>query len=168
NIGDLGVVHWITMGIYFGSSGKPVSPSVKSTLVPSETKDSALSPSPETESAPLVRHDKARRKSVKSIATPSATPMEPGFPIEAQVINHTVNLSWDPQTLMDSPAAGYNVYGGLVPGAGFQKMTDKPVTLVHWSGEIGLRGITYYFMVKVVGTDGQETKSSEIKAVEIP
>ncbi len=157
NIGDLGVVHWITMGIFFGSPEKSVLSPVKSIPVPVET---AV--------VPLVRHDKNHPKPVKTVPALDTVPTEAGFPIEAQVINDTVNLSWEPQTLMDSPAGGYNVYGSLVPGAGFKKMTDKPVTLVHWSGEIGLRGITYYFKVKTVGADGQETKSSEVKGVEIP
>ena len=150
NIGDLGLVHWLTMGIYFGSPGRAADLPVKA------------------ESAPVVRQMEDHSKPVKAVPASNAAPAEARFPINAQVINNTVYLSWDAQILNDSPASGYNVYGSLFQGAGFKKMTDSPVTPVHWSGEIGLRGITYYFKVRMVGADGQETKSSEIKDVEIP
>jgi hypothetical protein len=167
-MGDLGVVQWITLGIFFGSPGNPVQRQVTSTATPTKTNVSAPSPPLKTESVPPGQQAKGSPKPVKSISTLNPIPTETGFPIYAQVAGNTVNLSWDPQTLTGTPIGGYNVYGSLVPGAGFQKMTDKPVALVHWSGEIGLRGITYYFKVKLVGADGQETKSSETKGVEIP
>ena len=79
-----------------------------------------------------------------------------------------VKLNWDPQSYSTGMAVGYNVYESLVPGAGFKKVTDEPITNTYWSEQVGLHGITYYYRVKAVGPNGEETLVSEIRPVEVP
>ena len=159
---------------------------------PPQTKPSAEeADEPEEEAAP---EEKAAQKHLPKMAAPfhkslnvfqkalaaaptvkaPESPLAPtpvgggGFPLLAIAVNDSVELSWNPPQDQGTPAAGYNVYVSMVPGAEFRKLTAKPVPETHWSVEMGLHGMTYYFKVKTVGADGKETHDSQVRDIQMP
>jgi hypothetical protein len=183
-MGDLGLVQWISLGLVFGPPEKfaakpaPESPSETAALdhEPPSAYQAAKAALPQgtipTLARPYRKSFDIFQKALATVPTGSkATPLPPsfkgirGFPVSVSVTNNSVEIDWSPQELGNSPAAGYNVYVSIVPGANFRKLNDKPVRETHWSSEVGLHGMTYYFLIKAVGPDGVEMKSSMLKDV---
>lgn len=157
SLGDLGFVHWISLDVQFGGT-----PPLKKIPVTNP----GIVPTPVTKRPVPVRTPRPRVPT--PVPTPSPVVEKGDFPLLSTVSKNTVELSWVKQTLSGGEVPRYDVYLSMVPGAQFKKVTDKPLTDPHWSEEMGLRGMTYYFKVKVLDKDGKEAKVSEMKGVFIP
>jgi len=172
--GDLGLVHWIALGL----SWEPAKPTPTPTPLQPVTVVSPPLPTPTPKIIYIVKVIKTR---VTPLPTPKVTPKvaaadvpvkpaeTPGFPLRGSVtLNNTVHLAWDAQATVTGPSLGYNVYVSMVEGAGFKKVTDKPITQTQWSEQAGLHGIVFYYQVKAVDSQGVETLSSEIRNINVP
>jgi hypothetical protein len=184
-LGDLGFVQWVSLGFLFAApervalkrppSPKVTSPSTTLTSEPQISKSilpskpvPALSP-PYRKSYDIFQQALAESP-LKSIHTPSAysSTGKSGFPLSTNVAQNSVEIAWPAQASGDAAVQGYNVYVSIVPGADFRKLNEAPIVATRWSGEMGLHGMTYYFLVKAIGPQGTETQSSEIKSVDLP
>jgi hypothetical protein len=185
SLGDLGFVQWISAGFPFGLpeqvAAAPAAPRVtvkpaKQEVLAPETPVGVVPSKPVPALAAPYRKSydifqkalAAAPSKVQSAHTPASFSTVRGFPLVAGVKDGSVDLQWDDQSSPKSPQSLYNVYVSIVPGADFRKLNQDPLTEPRWSGEMGLRGMTYYFRVEVVDTDGTETKGSEIKDVDLP
>lgn len=189
--GDLGLVQWISLGLVFGAPQKVAAKSAHS-ATPNVASNRMTGADPPSEAASEYEKAKAvlpkgtiptlappYRKSFavfqKALATvpvragrlpiPKLYTGIQGFALAATVQENSIELSWIPQRYEGADIEGYNVYVSMVPGAVFKKLNDRPLTATHWTTEVGLHGMTYYFLVKAVGPGGIEVKSSELKDV---
>jgi hypothetical protein len=187
DLADLGLVQWISVALPLGApvpvlAKKPAMPVHKTAARPIPTEE----PTPEEDltastvpSKPVPALAPPYRKSYdifqKALAsTPNKTRHTPvpapfvsvkGFPLVAGVRDGRVDLSWSASS---APGTAYDVYVSIVPGADFRKLNQAPLDRAGWSGEMGLRGMTYYFQVKALGPSGDEKAVSEVKGVDVP
>lgn len=188
DLADLGLVQWISVALPLGApmpslAKKPAAPVHKALAarpVPTEEPTPEEDPTASTvPSKPVPALAPPYRKSYdifqkalaaapsKSRHTPIPAPFAStrGFALTANVQDGQVELSW-PKS--DGPDTAYDVYVSIVPGADFRKLNQAPLTQPRWSGEMGLRGMTYYFRVKAAGASGDARTVSEVKGVDVP
>lgn len=189
SLGDLGLVQWISAELPLDT------PRPLWTRAPAFRKVVSADPTPEPDptaatlpSKPVPALAPPYRKSYDIfqkalVSAPSKSRHTPipasfgsnhGFPLTTSVKEGSVEIAWTPLAAVEaahSPGTvgeTYNVYVSIVPGAEFRKLNGTPLSQPHWEGAMGLRGMTYYFQVRVVGPDGTETASSEVKDVDLP
>jgi hypothetical protein len=110
---------------------------------------------------------------VTRIAVKAASQADPtesasaGVTALAQVGQHAVDLSWNASTLSD--IVGYNVYRGQVVSGPYSKInTGGLLGSTLYSDTSVASGITYYYVVTVVDSSGQESAHSNQAQAAIP
>lgn len=78
---------------------------------------------------------------------------------------HTVSLSWKSSA---SSIAGYNVYRGTKVAGPFTKMNSYLETATVFNDDSAISGQTYYYATTAVGSNGAESKYSNIVQAIIP
>jgi hypothetical protein len=112
--------------------------------------------------------DKAWRQERERYAkaqSSSAQVDEGDFELNANVAGRKVILEWQ------APAGeglSYVVTQGMLPMAKFRSLNERPQEKSSWTGEMSLRGVTYYFRVLSTRPDGSAGPVSKVKAVQIP
>ena len=153
--GNAGILHCFSLGLRF-----------------SEGWDGFVDP---TERQRLAQERERQRKiealhleAAHARASAKAEARQSGaFEIEAKVMGRQVTLRWD--ALPDAvEGRRYEVYMGLLANAKFHKLSEEASVDRAWSGEMSLRGVTYYFQVRATEADGSPGPLSKVKAVNIP
>ncbi len=76
---------------------------------------------------------------------------------------HSVSLNWQAST---SSVIGYNVYSTATVGGTLVKLTPTPIAATSYTDNTVQAGVTYYYAVTSVGTDGVESAdSTEVSAL---
>ena len=136
-------------GTYFSLSGV----STPVTLAPGQTTSFNVA------FAPTASGSFTGSVSVTSTATNSPL----SIPLSgAGVAAHKATLSWTPST---STVSGYNVYRGTQKGGPYTKETSSPVPGSTYTDLTVQAGLTYYYVVTSVQSNGTESvHSSEVSA----
>lgn len=95
-------------------------------------------------------------------ATPDAlAPDAPGT-LTASQTEGTITLDWAASGSLD--VAGYRVYRSYVSGMLYELQTPAPIAALTFDDDTGIEGLTYYYVVTAVGTNGAEsTHSNEVE-----
>jgi len=99
------------------------------------------------------------RKSAMILTTGQVNLKPPDPPTALKVTNEastTVSLSWT----ASAHAASYNVYQSFVSGGGYTKSNTTAITGNTFAATGLINGDTYYFVVKAVDADGNESDAS--------
>jgi len=101
---------------------------------------------------------------VSGIAGPLTIDIREPRPVPSGLIavpgNTVVDLSWDSYQISGFDLAGYNVYRSITEGRGYVKINSALVTETSYH-DAGLNnGVTYYYVVTAVDTEGNETDHS--------
>jgi hypothetical protein len=89
-----------------------------------------------------------------------------GFVAEGQVSR--VELSWQPAVdANDNPVAGYNLYRSTTPGGTYSKVNAALITGTTYTDAALESGAIFYYVVRSVDTDGDESVSSEERGVTV-
>jgi fibronectin type 3 domain-containing protein len=94
----------------------------------------------------------------------SVTIVLSGNGVAAQTSYATI-LSWD---LDDSATNGYNVYSGTTTGGPYTKLTSTPIAPNTYTDSSVQAGLTYYYVVTAIESDGAESAYSNEIAAQIP
>jgi len=78
----------------------------------------------------------------------------------AKAGDRIVDLSWDPYQVSGFDLAGYNVYRSTTKGTGYVQINPSLVTQTSYHDTGLTNGVTYYYVVTAVDTDGNETDHS--------
>jgi hypothetical protein len=80
-------------------------------------------------------------------------------------VTHSVFLSWNGSA---SSVAGYNVYSSLVSGGPYSRANSSAIPLTSYTDDNVKTGVTYYFVVTSIGSDGVESAHSSQVSVVVP
>ena len=78
----------------------------------------------------------------------------------AKAGDRIVDLSWDPYQVSGFDLAGYNVYRSTTKGTGYVQINPSLVTQTSYHDTGLTNGVTYYYVITAVDTDGNETDHS--------
>jgi hypothetical protein len=81
------------------------------------------------------------------------------------VTSHSADLTWDPS---NDPVVGYNVYRGNKKGGPYSMVNDALDPSTNFTDSTVQGGTTYYYVVKAVNADDQESGPSNEAKVVIP
>jgi hypothetical protein len=148
--GPLGTTHAATLRWHFGSAPAP---RAQAALADPPAPALAVVPTPSPAPTPhaLPKHSHP------------AAPLPEGFPLSGHPDQGQIALDW--QDGLGGKAAGYDVYIGLVPDASMRRLNDALLLSPSYRADVGVRGMTYYFRVKAIGTDGRVLAESRLQAV---
>jgi hypothetical protein len=76
---------------------------------------------------------------------------------------HGASLTWKPST--SSSIKGYNIYRGSVSGGPYSKLNSALVSTTSYADASVAAGRTYFYVTTAVGSSGESSHSSEVKAV---
>jgi len=79
----------------------------------------------------------------------------------SQVVQHSVDLSWD---LGSAGIDGYNVYRGTRPGGPYTKLNSKPLSSSTYTDATVKSGTTYYYVATSVDAGVESSYSEEVFA----
>jgi fibronectin type 3 domain-containing protein len=83
-----------------------------------------------------------------------------------QPVTHSVTLSWTAST---SSVVGYNVYRSTVSGGPYTLLTGTPVAASPYTDSSSVQaGVTYYYVVTAVDSNGNESVFSNEASVTVP
>jgi hypothetical protein len=87
---------------------------------------------------------------------------------EAEGKESRVELSWQETTdANDNPVAGYNLYRSSTPGGDYTKVNAELITGTAYTDASLESGAIFYYVVRSVDTDGDESVSSEERGVTV-
>lgn len=79
--------------------------------------------------------------------------------LTATADDESVTLDWDDNTEADFD--GYNVYRSLSSGSGYEKINTDLLTASSYTDGSVTTGTTYYYIVRAVNTEGEESQDSD-------
>jgi hypothetical protein len=152
--GSLGILHCLSLGLSFGGGlGDFFDPATQAARAQRAQEERLR-----------VEREAASRQKGKELAV-----LEEGdFSLESNVVDRKVALSWPALVDDQGEPLRYEVYMGLLPEAKFREVSEGPLAAPAWAGDMGLRGVTYYFRVAALLPDGSPGPLSRVKAVAIP
>jgi hypothetical protein len=100
-----------------------------------------------------------------SFATNASTATESVTGSGVSVVQHSVNLNWNPST---SQVTGYNVYRGSTPGGPYAKLNSTPDPNTAYSDGTVASAHTYYYVTTAVNSSGVESSYSNQVQVAVP
>jgi hypothetical protein len=78
---------------------------------------------------------------------------------------HTVTLRWEASR---SKVAGYNIYRSTTPGRNYVRINTRPVEGPTYTDSTVESGVTYYYVVRAVDGNGQESVNSNEAPAKVP
>jgi len=89
-----------------------------------------------------------------------------GFVAEGEVSR--VELSWQAAVdANDNPVSGYNLYRSTTPGGAYTRVNSELITETAYTDASLEGGAIFYYVVRSVDTDGDESVSSEERGVTV-
>jgi fibronectin type 3 domain-containing protein len=82
-----------------------------------------------------------------------------------QLVQHTVALSWTAST---STVVGYNVYRSTTSGGPYTLLTNAPVAGTAYTDSTVQSGVTYFYVVTAVNSNGTESVYSNESTAVVP
>jgi hypothetical protein len=79
--------------------------------------------------------------------------------------SHSADLTWDPS---NDPVTGYNVYRGSKKGGPYSLVNSDLDAYTYYTDNTVKGGTTYYYVVKAVNAENQESAPSNEAKVVIP
>lgn len=157
-LGALGPALLVSLGTTWGAVA------TRSSLKPAALNAAAEEIIPDE----AVEAAKPAAKASKPSAGPPSDWISGAFELEAVTNGQRVDLSWPSQGGVEQKMAGYEVLMGMVAEAPLQKTGGGMVKEPRWSDDMAVRGMTYYFRVRVLGQGGEVLGLSRVKAVQMP
>jgi Abnormal spindle-like microcephaly-assoc'd, ASPM-SPD-2-Hydin len=100
-----------------------------------------------------------------SFASNASTASESLTGSGVSVVQHSVNLSWNPST---SQVTGYNVYRGSAAGGPYAKVNSTLDAATAYTDSTVASAHTYYYVTTAVNSSGQESTYSNQVQVPVP
>jgi fibronectin type 3 domain-containing protein len=98
--------------------------------------------------------------------TSTATNSPLSIPVSGTgVVARKATLSWTPST---STVSGYNVYRGAQKGGPYTKLTSSVLSGSTYADQTVQSGVTYYYVVTSVQSNGTESVHSNEVSATIP
>ncbi len=80
----------------------------------------------------------------------------------------SIDLTWQAAVdANDNPVAGYNLYRSTTPGGTYSKVNTALITGTAYTDASLQSGAIFYYVVRSVDTDGDESASSEERGVTV-
>jgi hypothetical protein len=80
-------------------------------------------------------------------------------------VQHSVAITW---AASSSTVSGYNVYRSTTSGGTYTKLNSAPVTTLTYTDSTVSSGITYFYVVTDVASDGTESAFSNQATAAVP
>jgi hypothetical protein len=100
-----------------------------------------------------------------SFASNASTATESVTGSGVSVVQHSVNLNWNPST---SQVTGYNVYRGSAAGGPYAKLNSTPDPSTAYTDSTVTSAHTYYYVTTAVNSSGTESSYSNQVQVAVP
>jgi hypothetical protein len=78
---------------------------------------------------------------------------------------HLISLSWQASS---SPVIGYNVYRGTQSGGPYSRVNALPISAHTYNDEEVQSGLTYFYVLRAVGSDSIESPASNQAVAAVP
>jgi hypothetical protein len=82
--------------------------------------------------------------------------------------HHFIHLAWHPPVKSPKPVAGYNIYRSSDGGKNFEKLNTLPVRKPEYTDRRVRHGMTYFYFVKSVDKEGEESGPSNRIELAVP
>ena len=103
--------------------------------------------------------------SLQVTSSASTTPVSVALSGTGGTVQHSVTISW---AASSSTVSGYNVYRGTGSGGPYTKLNATPQTALTYTDGTVSSGVTYFYVVTDVASDGTESGFSNQATAVVP